>query len=103
MPIVTLQQTEITNPGGGNPIKLFGGNAQRVYFFLYGTCSVSSVLCLGPAGAPTTGFYPIGTLTDVVELRRVKYGELVTGEIWLSSFAGVAPNCDIIITEGILS
>lgn len=103
MATVVLQQTRVSNPGGGPPFKLFGGNAERVYFLLYGTCGVSSVLCLGPAGASTTGFWPIGTLTDPQEFRRVKWGELVTGEIWLSTIADIAPNCDIIITEGILS
>lgn len=100
MALVTLQQTRITNPGGGAPIKLLSNNSARVFFFLYGTVATSSVLCLGPAGASTTGFWPISTLNDPQHFRKFQYGELVTGEIWLSTIADTAPNCDVVVTEG---
>lgn len=102
MAVIRLKQTVIIDPGGGDVIRAFDNNNQRVFFVVSGRTVSNLFLCLTPEGFGFSQYWSFATGFVNQFFRRRDYGELITQDLYLTDLMPISPQCDIVITEGIL-
>lgn len=90
-------------PGGTGPLQVLAGNGNRVWVIVTVVPSVSEVLIANVQSADLTGVFESVQPLASKHWTRHDYGDLVTGEWWITNGAGDTPNSSFVVTEGVLT